>query len=237
MGPLVRLLLGLRILRPLFRPATRFLVGALAIPLFRLFLRRVVRLQDLDKELEKDLEEWFRGSLLLLATTANMEELLFGWVPLDLQGEHAWVAVAFRLLLAMGVIEAMPDQDLFSIIHPGPPALKPRWRERWFGLAGQVRPYLKGTLCQHLSRSSPVLAIMAAIFGGSVSHGTPPEHILVGWVCYGLAVTQYLVIGLVTSKDKALDALAEFDRQIAVRRQELVDEAGGFGGAARQKAG
>ncbi|MBA3315665.1 MAG: hypothetical protein H0T47_20565 [Planctomycetaceae bacterium] len=27
-----------------------------------------------------------------------------------------------------------------------------------------------------------------------------------------------------TSRDKALDALSEFDRQVAIRRQELIDE-------------
>jgi hypothetical protein len=31
-------------------------------------------------------------------------------------------------------------------------------------------------------------------------------------------------MGLVTSKDKALDALSEFDRQVAIRRQELLEE-------------
>ena len=45
-----------------------------------------------------------------------------------------------------------------------------------------------------------------------------------GWVCFGFAITQYLIIGLVTSKDKALDALSEFDRQVALRRRELLDE-------------
>ena len=96
----------------------------MAIPLFRLLLRRVVRLQELDQELEKDLEQWFRGSLLLLVATANMEQMLFGWLEdvsrLNLQEEHAWIAVGFRLLLAIGVIESMPDQSLFAIIHPGP---------------------------------------------------------------------------------------------------------------------
>ena len=69
-----------------------------------------------------------------------------------------------RLLLAIGVIEAMPDQELFAIIHPGPPKLKPQkgmLREIWI----QRVPILKGVLCQHLNRLSPVLAIMAAIFG------------------------------------------------------------------------
>lgn len=224
MGFLVRLLLPGPVLRPLLKPLTRFLIGALAIPLFRLFLRRVVRLQELDRELEKDLEQWFRASLLLLVATANMEHLLFDWVPLDLKDGHAWVGVAFRLLLAIGVIEGMPDQALFSVIHPGPPPLKLHRRRRWFGLAAQVKPYVRGLGCQHLSRSSPVLAIMAAIFGGNPAVDGQYDHWVVGWACYALAITQYLFIGLVTSRDKAIDALAEFDRQVAIRREELAHE-------------
>jgi hypothetical protein len=232
MGWLVRLLLPMQVLRPVIKPVTRLLIGALAIPLFRLFLRRVARMQELDRELEKDLEQWFRGSLLLLVATANMEHLLFDWVShfstLDLQDEHAWIAVGFRLLLAIGVIESMPDQSLFAIIHPGPPPIKFRRGAPCFGLKAQCWPYLKGMLCQHLNRSSPVLAIMAAIFGGNPTDGptTPGQHThwVVGWVCYGLAITQYLIIGLMTSKDKALDALSEFDRQVAIRRQELIEE-------------
>jgi len=222
MGFLVRL--SGPALRPLLKPLTRFLIGALAIPLFRLFLRRVVRLQELDRELEKDLEQWFRASLLLLVATANMEHLLFDWVPLDLQDGHGWVGVAFRLLLAIGVIEGMPDQALFSIIHPGPPPLRLCRRQPWFGLRDQFVPYLRGLACQHLNRSSPVLAIMAAIFGGNPAVDGEYGHWVVGWACYGLAIAQYLVIGLVTSKDKALDALSEFDRQVARRREELLDE-------------
>ena len=58
-----------------------------------------------------------------------------------------------------------------------------------------------------------VFAIIAVILGSTV-----------GWVCYGLAVFQYLIIGLVTSRDKALDVLAEFDRQVARKREELIEE-------------
>ena len=50
------------------------------------------------------------------------------------------------------------------------------------------------------------------------------ERWLVGWVCYLLAITQYLIIGLVTRRDKALDMLSEFDRAVAERRKELVEE-------------
>jgi hypothetical protein len=230
MGFLVRLLLPGPVLRPLLKPLTRLLIGALAVPLFRLLLRRVIRLQDLDKELEKDLEQWFRASLLLLAATANMEHLLFSWMPelmpFGLGDRHDWMSLAFRLLLAIGVIEAMPDQALFSVIHPGPPPLRLRRRRPWWGLREQTKPLLIGLGCQHLNRSSPVLAIMAAIFGGNPADPSNADLCVVGWVCYALAIAQYLVIGLVTSKDKAVDVLAEFDRQVAMRRDELVQEFG-----------
>lgn len=209
-----RILMNIPLLRPVLRPLTRFLVGAIAIPLFRLFLKRVVRLQDLDAELEKDLEQWFRGSLLLLVATRNMEEALFGWVPLNLQGEDQWIAVGFRLLLAIGVIEAMPDQELFAVIHPGPPKLKFNKEKGYFRCAReQCWPYIRGYICQHLNRSSPVFAILAAIAPGTV-----------GWVCYGVAVAQYLIIGLVTSRDKAMDVLAVFDETVGERRRQLVEE-------------
>jgi hypothetical protein len=37
-----------------------------------------------------------------------------------------------------------------------------------------------------------------------------------------LAIAQYLVIGLVTSRDRALDVLASFDAEVAARRDELL---------------
>lgn len=238
--------------RILAKPITRFLVGAIAIPLFRLFMRRVIRLQQLDAELEKDMEQWFRGSLVLLVATANMEMALFGWLYSDpkpvtppkttiskqatpeAETEEPYLTgkeidengqmkpfsalgvflMGLRLLLAMSVIEMMPDQELFSIIHPGPP--KPKYdksKSIWFHLKKYTWPMLRGVVCQHLNRSSPVFAILCAIFMGWV-----------GWLCYGMAIAQYLIIGLVTSKDKALDALSEFDRQVAMRRRELIDE-------------
>ena len=204
--------------RNLLKPLTRFFVGLIAIPIFHLILNRVLRIQEIDAELEKDLEQWFRGSLLLLVATANMEAELFGWLSVSgtenwdvALGPEGWILRGLRIMLAIGVIEAMPDQELFAIIHPGPPALNfskkygifRELKEKW-------RAILKGVVCQHINRSSPVFAILAAIAVDTV-----------GWVCYGLAITQYLIIGLVTSRDRALDVLSEFDRQVTLRRREL----------------
>ena len=50
------------------------------------------------------------------------------------------------------------------------------------------------------------------------------ERRIVGWTCYLLAITQYLIIGLVTSRDRAMDVLSEFDRAVAQRRRELIEE-------------
>ena len=225
--------------KPVLRPLTRIVVGAIAIPVFRAVLTRLFRVRDIDKELEKDLEQWFRGSLLLLAATANMEYLFFGWLAgntnIAFTGERAWISIGLRLLLAIGVIEAMPDQELFAIIHPGPPKLKPKkgmlrevWLQRW--------PIIKGVVCQHLNRLSPVLAIMAAIFGSRIdatlmaelpddlAREKAWERFTVGWCCYFACITQYLIIGLVTSRDKVFDVLNEFDRAVAERRRDLIEE-------------
>ena len=222
--------MNLPLFKSVLRPITRVIVGVIAIPVFRFFMRKIFRLQDLDDELEKDLEQWFRGALLLLAASANMEHLLFGWMDrLDWMDRMDWLTMGLRLMLAIGVIEAMPDQELFAVIHPGPPKIKPGksfivefWRKKW--------AFLKGMLCQHLNRSSPVLAMMTAIVGAQLP--TEPvedyqrlkERWIVGWVCYLLAITQYLIIGLVTSRDRAMDVLSEFDRAVAQRRQELIEE-------------
>jgi hypothetical protein len=50
------------------RPFIRLLVGFVAIPMFRVFLRRVIHLQRLDTELTKDLEQWVRESYFSVAT-------------------------------------------------------------------------------------------------------------------------------------------------------------------------
>src|SRR5262249_53378194 len=77
----------------------------------------------------------------------------------------------------------------------------------------QLGPWCKGFFFRHLDRSSQVFAIMAVLIDGTV-----------GWVCYSLAISQYLVVGLVTSRDKALDVMTEFDKQVNLRRHWLADQ-------------
>ena len=181
------------------------------IPIFRLFVHRVVRVQDLDEELEKDLELWFRGALLLLIATENMESTLFGWIRPETR--NSVLFMAGRLMLAIGVIEGMPDQSLFALIYPGPQAPKIEKGNVVWSLVRYLPEFLKGLICQHLNRSSPVLAILAVIWHGNV-----------GWVCYGMAIGQYLLIGLVASKDKALGVLQKFDEAVARQRHEIEHE-------------
>jgi hypothetical protein len=128
-----------------------------------------------------------------------------------------WLSLGLRLLVAVGVIEAMPDQALFSIIHPGPTKLLfPRGR-RLQAAREQWWPFCRGIISRHLDRSSSVFAILSVIFGGESDR-------TVGWVCYFLAIAQFLIIGLVSSRDKALDVLSEFDQQVRRRRDELATE-------------
>lgn len=205
----------LHFLQTLLKPLLRLIVGMITIPLMRLCLRRIAPTRQIDEEFEKDITQWFRGSVLLLVATQNMESTLFPWAERFNSGD--WVTLGFRVLLAISVVEGMPDQELFSIIHPGPPKFTfPRERglsSLWREIRRQFRPWMRGLLCQHLNRSSPVFAILAAVAPGKV-----------GWFCYAMAITQYLIIGLVTSRDKAFDVLSEFDRQIALRREQLVRE-------------
>jgi len=212
-------LLRWAVLRPILKPLTRILVGLIAIPLFRLVIRRGMRIAKVEQELEHDLEQWFRAALILLVATANMEHLLFGWVPLDLEGDQSWIGVFFRLLLVIGVIELMPDQALFSVLHSGPlnlPVGRRLFIELW-----QDRKKWAGKLgCIHLNRSSPVFAMMSAIFGGDPESAAAT----IGWICYALAIVQYLIIALITSADKAGDLLSNFDRAIADQREDLVEE-------------
>lgn len=205
-----------QLLTPVLRPVTRLIIAIVAVPLLRAFRRRFTRWKELDLELEKDVEQWVRASLLLLFATKNVEMAIAEWFVgqnVEIELTQWWIAGG-RLLLAIGVVESMPDQALFPLIHPGPPKLK--WhkdRGLWGNIRLQAGPFLKGLLCQHLSRSSPVFAIMAAIFDQTA-----------GWVFYFLAIGQYLIIGLVTSQDKALDALSQFDKQMERRRRELIEE-------------
>jgi hypothetical protein len=205
---LLQYLLPSRIIQPVLKPITRFLLGFIAIPIFRLIMRKMIRVQDVNEELEKDLELWFRSSLLLLVATDNMEGALFGWVSEAARSSPYFMAG--RLLLAIGVIEGMPDQALFALIHPGPqpPTLE---KGHWIRSLFRYFPKLiRGLICQHLNRSSPVLAILSVLHSGQF-----------GWVCYGMAIAQYLLIGLVTSKDKALDVLSQFDAAVALQREEI----------------
>lgn len=211
MGSFLSWLLTLQVLTPVLKPGIRLIVGLIAIPLFRQFVRRVVSDEKLDQELTKDLEQWFRGSLLLLVATANTEAYLFNKLQLDIQND--WIPLTMRLLLAIGVIESMPDQALFAIIYPGPPKFLLPKAKRMKAIREHAWPFLKGFVCRHIDRSSSVFAIIAVIMPGTV-----------GWVCYGLAIVQFLIIGLMCSKEKAIDVLNTFDQQMELRRQELAEE-------------
>ena len=211
-----------QIIAPIMRPATRFLVGVIAIPLLRIVRTKVARTKEWDAEFEKDIEQWFRGSLILFFATKNVERAIVTFlveleidISLDIQEfDKRWWITAGRLLLAIGVIESMPDQELFAIVHPGPE--KPKWikgQGLWGNIRLQFWPTTRGVLCQHLNRSSPVFVILSVIYANSI-----------GWWCYLIAITQYLIIGLVTSRDKARDVLSEFDKQVAKRRKAIVDE-------------
>jgi hypothetical protein len=195
----------------ILKPITRFFLGFIAVPIFRLLMRKVVRVQEINEELEKDLEQWFRGSLLLLVATDNMEGALFGWVSEAARSSPYFMAG--RLLLAIGVIEGMPDQALFALIHPGPQKPTMEKGRILYSLFRYIPQFFKGMICQHLNRSSPVLAILSVLHSGTL-----------GWVCYGMAIAQYLLIGLVTSKDKALDVLSQFDAAVAIQRHEIEAE-------------
>jgi hypothetical protein len=205
----------------LLRPLIRLIVGLIAIPLFRVFLKKFVPWKRLDAELTKDIEQWVRGSLLLLVATDNFEYALFGAHLSDWKHPYLWLSLGLRLLLAMGVIESMPDQALFSIIHPGPERLLFPKGRRLQAAREQFWPFCRGMFYRHLDRTSSVLAIMAVIIGA-------PEHRVAGWICYFVSIIQFLMIGLISSRDKALDVLSEFDKQVKRRREELLQAEQGF---------
>lgn len=205
------------VFKPVLRPVVRLICGLVAIPLFRFLLRRVLRVQTSDAELERDLEHWFRGALLLLAATANLEDVLFGWLPWHRTADESqvWQTLVLRLLLAVGVIESMPDEDLFGFLHRKPLSLRlhtaegrrAAWRER--------RDIIRNLFYLHLRRSSPVLAIMAVVWGGSPGSAASA----VGWWCYGLAIAQYLVIAMVTQRDRVQGLLTAFEEETAAMRE------------------
>ncbi len=66
-----------------------------------------------------------------------MEALLFSRVPLAFHegGNAVWIVVRLLILL---VIEAMPDQDLFAVVHSGLPKTNYS-KER--GLKGHLREF------------------------------------------------------------------------------------------------
>jgi hypothetical protein len=203
-------------LSQLLRPVSRVIAGVIAVRVCRFIMKRVGKVQVIDAEFERDIEHWFRASLVLLVATANVEGLLFGWVRFDLEGHWTWLILGLRLLIVAGVIEAMPDQEIFAILHRGPPKV-PFGRgffRRWWDARREI---CGGIFNQHIKRSSPVFAFLAAIFGG------PPgsDAWIVGWMCYALSVGQFLYIALVTSKDMAREALTQFDAQVSEIRQSL----------------
>ncbi|MEO6751350.1 MAG: hypothetical protein ABIP85_06190 [Chthoniobacteraceae bacterium] len=167
--------------------------------------------------MQRDLEMWFRGAVILLAATANLEDFLFGWLPWH-KSEEPWLTMLLRLLLAVGVIENMPDQELFGILHRGPPKVKLTTSDGWKELWRRRREFFRGFAVIHLKRSSPVFVIMTVIFGNAP--GT--REFAVGWIFYGLAVAQYLIIGLITEGDRLKGLLEQFDRSADAIRDDLV---------------
>ena len=209
------------VFKPVLRPIFRLVVGVLAIPAFRFVMRHCFRRKTLSREMQRDFELWFRGAVILLAATANLEDFLFGWLPWH-KSEDPWLTMLLRLLLAIGVIETMPDQNVFSILHRGPPEIKLTSKAAWKELWARRWEFLQGFWVLHLRRSSPVFVIMTVIFGSTP--GT--REFIVGWVFYGLAITQYLIIGLITESDRLTGLLAQFDRSADEIRNQIRKEEG-----------
>lgn len=203
------------LLKPVLRPLFRVLSGLIAIPIFRFIIRHVFRRQ-MSSELEKDLETWFRGAVILLAATANLEDALFGWLPWH-HNDEPWFTMLFRLILAIGVIEYMPDQEIFGLLHRAPPKFEYTSKRGWSDAWKRRGEFLRGLGILHLRRSSPVFVIMTVIFGAASGE----RDFVVGWVCYGLAILQYLIIGIITDGDRIRGILQQFDRNAAALRQEL----------------
>lgn len=208
------------VFKPVLRPVFRILTGLIAIPIFRFVMRYCFGNRTLSPEMQRDIELWFRGAVVLLAATANLEDFLFGWLPWH-KSEDPWLTMFLRLLLAIGVIESMPDQEIFGILHRGPPAVKLTSRRGWRELWRRRREFLRGLGVLHLKRSSPVFVIMTVIFGGAAGS----RECLVGWVCYAIAIVQYLIIGVTTESDRIAGLLKEFDRSADAIRKEIAEDA------------
>lgn len=204
------------IFKPVLRPVLRILTGLIAIPIFRFFMRHCLGKKTLSKEMQRDVEMWFRGAVLLLAATANLEDFLFGWLPWH-KSEDPWFTMLLRLLLAVGVVESMPDQEIFAVIHRGPPKIKLTTLRGWKELWRRRREFLRGIGVLHLKRSSPVFVIMTVIFGGTA--GT--RDFVIGWIFYSLAIAQYLIIGLATESDRLAGLMEQFDRSAEAIRDEI----------------
>ena len=174
MGYLVQWIFNLPLIGVVTKPVMRLVIRLVAIPFFRVVLRYLMRVEVINEELEKDLSQWFRAAILLMIATHNMEELLFQTAKINYRLETLVDAGLFglRLMLAIGCIEGMPDQELFRFIHPGPPKLMSKkfgailteLRQNW-------RAWLWGVACIHLSRASPVFAIITVFQVGPTGLG------------------------------------------------------------------
>lgn len=203
----------------IIKPVARLLASIILIPLCQIFFKRVLGRkykQRINYELVKDLTLWIRGSIILLIASSNCESYVFGWVPPEWKDDNWWI-IFLRLMLAISVVELMPDQALFAIIHPGPPKPPPlrlsKPRVACMLLLKYIPQYLQGTFFLYLNRSSPVLAILTVFFGGWK-----------GWLFYSVAITNYLIIGLLSSIDKALNALRELENAYRQLSRELEEE-------------
>ena len=180
------------IISPFFRLILRWLTWPLVrLTLHIVNLDRRTRSPETRERVQSMLEHWLRGAVFLLAASRNMEEVLFGWVPLFAQGEERWIAFAGRLMLASTVVEAMPPDPVDVLRRKR----RCGFRELliWFRSPRKAwriwQPDLFRLLMRHLSRSSPVLVILTTIAPGWV-----------GWVSFGLALSQYLAVGIITCR-------------------------------------
>ena len=85
------------------------------------------------------------------------------------------------------------------------------WRQRWL--------VIKGFAVLHLKRSSPVFVIMTVVFGDRIGGA----EWKVGWWFYGLAIGQYLIIALITDRDRVEGMLAVFTKRADDIRSDISD--------------